>query len=573
MVVVSAVTLLALWLADRNLSATIERELQQAFQAELSSLHQAQALRHAALVERCRALVRKPRIHAALEDNALDLLYLSAEDELRDVLTTGDGHEPETGPALRARFYRFLDRDGAVIPPPLGSPTGQVPFQVEAQLALPQVTRSQHVGYVVGGGFAGGTEVIATPIVSHESGEPIAALVLGFRPLSMQLGRHVRSGVWVNGELHLAGPAAAEQRAIAAALPASLGRAEEGREAVSLDGAPHLLFYKRLNPGSLYPPAYEVSVFALDGFADRRMQRRLQILGAGLALLLGALVASRWVAMRLSAPVEKLAADSERSARFAADASHQLKTPVTVLRAGLEELLARPDLPGEEARALEALVFQTYRLSSLVDDLLLLSRMDSGRLKLTLAPVHLSGLIEAALDDLSAIPDKLNLTVETELGDDLWVLGERRYTEMILHNLLENARKYNRPGGRIRIVASRDENRGTESPAYLSEVSRRTPLRRSGEPTGHDNAAHGEVIVVRIGNTGAGIDAATQAHIFEPFHRGKVGENLPGHGLGLNLARELARLHDGELRLLGTGNDWTEFEVRFRAAIAARVGT
>ncbi len=546
MVVVSAVTLLALWLADRDLSAAIGRELQHAFQAELSSLHHAQALRHAALVERCRALVRKPRIHAALEDNALDLLYLSAEDELRDVLTTGDGQEPDHGPALRARFYRFLDRDGAVIPPPLGTPTGRIPFQVEAQLALPQVTPSQQVGYVSGGGFPGVTEVIATPILSHENGEPIAALVLGFRPLALELGRTVRSGVWVEGELHLTGPAAAEQRAIAASLPASLGRAEEGREAISLNGAPHLLFYKRLNPGSLYPAAYEVSVFSLDAFADRRLQRRLKILGAGLALLLGALVASRWVAARLSAPVEKLAADSERSARFAADASHQLKTPVTVLRAGLEELLARPDLTAEEARAFEALVFQTYRLSSLIDDLLLLSRMDSGRLKLTLEPVPLSALIAAALDDLSAIPDQLQLTIETELTDDIWVLGERRYTEMILHNLLENARKYNRPAGRLRIAAGRAGD-------------------SAGVTSGTDD------VVVRIGNTGRGIDASTQAHIFEPFHRGKVGENVPGHGLGLNLARELARLHDGELRLLGSGNDWTEFEVRFRGAGSARV--
>ena len=60
------------------------------------------------------------------------------------------------------------------------------------------------------------------------------------------------------------------------------------------------------------------------------------------------------------------------------------------------------------------------------------------------------------------------------------------------------------------------------------------------------------------------IPAAAQEHIFERFHRGLAGENITGHGLGLNLARELARLHGGDVRLVRSDDDWTEFEVRFR---------
>jgi signal transduction histidine kinase len=69
-----------------------------------------------------------------------------------------------------------------------------------------------------------------------------------------------------------------------------------------------------------------------------------------------------------------------------------------------------------------------------------------------------------------------------------------------------------------------------------------------------------------VGNTGRPIPAAAQEHIFERFHRGSVGENVPGHGLGLNLARELARLHGGDLRLVRSAEGWTEFEARFRLA-------
>src|SRR5207245_10858955 len=82
----SATTILALYLTQHNVAVTATRDLQQNFQTELSGLHQVEELRQAALAERCRVLAEKPRIHAALEDNALDLLYPSAKGELGDVV-------------------------------------------------------------------------------------------------------------------------------------------------------------------------------------------------------------------------------------------------------------------------------------------------------------------------------------------------------------------------------------------------------------------------------------------------------------------------------------------------------
>jgi signal transduction histidine kinase len=168
----------------------------------------------------------------------------------------------------------------------------------------------------------------------------------------------------------------------------------------------------------------------------------------------------------------------------------------------------------------------------LIEDLLLLSRMDAGRLKLDLSAVNLSQLIEASLDDLSALPDEIEVDVQTSFPPGLHVFGEKRFTAIILQNLLENARKYNRPGGTIRISARAEE----------------------------------DSVRLVVANTGRPISAAAQAHIFERFHRGAMGENVPGYGLGLNLARELARLHQGDLHLLRSDETWTEFEVRFRLA-------
>src|SRR5881392_1836829 len=109
MLVVLALTALGLYFTQRKVAATAERDLQENFQAKLVSLHKIQELRHTALTERCGELVFKPRIHAALKENALDLLYPSAKDELRDLM---GGEEPSTEqatPSLHAKFYRFLN--------------------------------------------------------------------------------------------------------------------------------------------------------------------------------------------------------------------------------------------------------------------------------------------------------------------------------------------------------------------------------------------------------------------------------------------------------------------------------
>ena len=136
MLVVSGLTAAGLYLAERNAAAVAAQDLQRDFQAELASLHSVEELRYAALAERCRVLVEKPRLHAALEDNALDLLYPSAKDELRDVMEDRASTADEQAPALHARFYRFLDRTGAVLPPPNQNDVGLLRPEEQSQLAL-----------------------------------------------------------------------------------------------------------------------------------------------------------------------------------------------------------------------------------------------------------------------------------------------------------------------------------------------------------------------------------------------------------------------------------------------------
>ncbi len=562
MLLVSIVAVSILFFAQRNMANNVRLDFQREFQDEIAALHAVQAVRHAALAERCRVLARKPRIHAALEDGALDLLYPSARDELVDVMESDDAaFRDPAAYALRAHYYRFLDGKGRVIPPPEAKEVGELTPSEESQLNLGALPDRPQAGYILreaGTPLETIDEVIAMPIISSESGETISAIVLGFKPPALGGGSAealIQGGIWLGGHLDLlalAEPARAElAERLGRAIAASDG--DQGGFDFLAGRAPYLVSFKRLNPGSLFPPAFEVSIFPLAASISRERRLVWEFIGAGALLLAGAFLASNFLSRRLSEPVEKLAVDSEenrehwhraeaalestsqellRSARFSADASHQLKTPVTVLRAGLEGLLAGEHLGPEAREEVSTLVHQTFRLATVIEDLLLLSRMDAGRLQIQFTRLNLSPVLEALLDDLGALPDIFDLEISADLPPSLWIAGEKRYAELILQNLLENARKYNHTGGRVAISAVEE----------------------------------GEWAVVVIGNTGPAIPPSSQSHIFERFHRGAVGENVPGHGIGLNLARELARQHGGDIRLSRSDSDWTEFELRFRLA-------
>jgi len=560
MLVVTLVTGAGLYFALREAAANFGDELQRDFQSKLDSEHRVEEIRYAALTEHCRSLARRPRIHAALEDGALDLLYPSASDELRDLT---DPDDDPSMPGLHANYYRFVDAHGAVISPPNPDEVGRLSASEEAQLALKTLPNQQQIGYLYRGRVNGKEtidELIAVPIVSTETGEVISALVLGFTsPEPEDTATGIKSGILLHGRVHLPALSEAAEAALSAEVTAAIAATggPGGRFTTRIGGVPHIVFYNLVNSSSLFPPAYQVCIYPLADFLERQRRMRWQIIGAGATLILAGLLAGKIISDHLSQPVEQLAKDSaqnrvqreqaearlesthmelQRSSRFSADTSHQLKTPVTVLRAGLEELRAHPNLTHETREEISALVHQTFRITSIVEDLLLLSRLEAGRLQLENQPVNITRLIASMQDDLSTQPEALD--VEADVGDAvIHVRGEERYISLILQNLLENACKYNRPGGIIRIGC-------------------------------HE---HDSWVLLTIGNRGPPISPEAQEHIFERFHRGAANENIPGHGLGLNLARELARLHGGDLRLVESRTDWTEFEVRFRIANEAKI--
>ena len=238
----------------------------------------------------------------------------------------------------------------------------------------------------------------------------------------------------------------------------------------------------------------------------------------------------------LNATFERLERSFEQSVRFSADASHHLKTPISVLRAGIEEILTDPDTPEKQQARAEGLLQQVHHLTSVAENLLLLARADAGRVDLQHEKFDLSELLEGVCDDLCALADPHSLTVEANLPPHLPILADRRAVGLIIQNLVENAIKYNEPNGCICIEA---------------------------------RAANGRAEVT-VKNNGEPIPPERTPHIFERFYRGRSDGRISGHGLGLSIASELTKAHGGELDLVRSDSEWTEFRLRLPRPDASR---
>jgi heavy metal sensor kinase len=226
-----------------------------------------------------------------------------------------------------------------------------------------------------------------------------------------------------------------------------------------------------------------------------------------------------------NAMLERLESSFQQATRFSADAAHELKTPLTILQGELEQALQEAETGSPQQQVYGELLEEVQRLHTIIRKLLLLSLADAGQLKLAVLPVSLSAALQELCEDTAILGP--GLTVECEVEPEVWVPADAELLAQVLQNLASNAIKYNRPGGTIRYR-----------------------LRREGETA-----------VLTVSNTGAGVPPEDLGKVFQRFYRANKARDrsVEGVGLGLSLAREIARAHGGELALLGSGEDDTTF--------------
>ena len=229
----------------------------------------------------------------------------------------------------------------------------------------------------------------------------------------------------------------------------------------------------------------------------------------------------------LNAMFDRLQHSFEQVTRFTSDASHELKTPLALMRAEVENALESLPLAPATRELLESLGGQCARLSQIIDGLLLLSRADDRRLALEQTGFDLVRLVCELLEDAEILAEPAGLSLECELPNEVIVFGDRRLLARAVMNLIDNAIKHNQAGGRVLVAASAERDQA----------------------------------VLRIGNSGQGLPRGVGEEIFERFYRGDLshGDETPGHGLGLSIAREITRAHGGDVQLVHSTSKWTEF--------------
>lgn len=230
--------------------------------------------------------------------------------------------------------------------------------------------------------------------------------------------------------------------------------------------------------------------------------------------------------------LDRLESAFEAQRRFTADASHELRSPLTALRGELELARRRDRSPEEYRRVIDSALEEVERLSRTAEDLLTLARSDAGVMRPRLVPVDLGQAVREVVGRLRSAAEARGVAIEIEADGGPTVVADPDLVGRLVRNLVENGVKYTPPGERVRVEVLRGEDAG----------------------------------VVIVEDTGPGIPEEDLERVFERFHR--VGDSRTperdggGAGLGLAIARSIARIHGGDLTAENRAGGGTRFEAR-----------
>lgn len=246
------------------------------------------------------------------------------------------------------------------------------------------------------------------------------------------------------------------------------------------------------------------------------------------------------LALSFNAMVARLEAAFTRQKRFVSDVSHELRTPLTALGGGLEMLMMGADQGNPEAsgRLMRGMYAETERMRRLVQDLLMLTRLDEGQVELRSQPVVVADVIGEVADQALQIANGQEVTTEVAAGTPPALTDPDRLRQVLL-NISENAIKFTPPSGHITLRA------------YPSATGK---------------------VVIEVADTGVGIPAEALPHVFERFYRAdpsrsRAANQVGGSGLGLAIAKELVQASGGQISVASQPGHGTTFALEFAAAV------
>jgi heavy metal sensor kinase len=222
----------------------------------------------------------------------------------------------------------------------------------------------------------------------------------------------------------------------------------------------------------------------------------------------------------------------ESQQRFAADASHELRSPLTALHGRLELALRRTRTAEEYRAIIENCLGEVDRLTRLAEDLLELARSDAQQLDLDLKETELKQLVEKEISRLQPIAESHHVTLTAQIDPALILIADETRLRRVFNNLIINAIHYSKPvGGQITVTAG---NGGYE-------------------------------VWIEFCDNGVGFDAEQQRQIFERFWRADKARSLHngGTGLGLAISREIVRAHGGQIKVSSSPGQGSTFRVCF----------
>ncbi|HLK56463.1 MAG TPA: ATP-binding protein [Chthonomonadaceae bacterium] len=241
---------------------------------------------------------------------------------------------------------------------------------------------------------------------------------------------------------------------------------------------------------------------------------------------------------RLAAALNEMIARLDRSfrqiERFSADASHELKTPLTTIRGEAEVALMSDLSPEETRRTLRSIIEETERLSSIVSNLLLLSRADADQVRLKQEPVALHEVVMAAYEPMARLAFRKSITLDMDTIDEVYLRGDALWLQQLITNLIHNAINYTPEGGCVTLSLILEAANG------------------------------GNEALFQVRDTGPGIPAEHLPFLFDRFYRVDAGRSRDqgGSGLGLNIAHWIAESHGGSISVDSVVGQGTAFTVR-----------